>query len=244
MTAPQDNAPPGGMPGGMPGGVPGEAPDERLRHSVELVRRAQHGDGAAFSELLERYYPRVLALVRARMGSELRHFAESADVVQETMGQVVRSFERFDMRDEDALVRWLSQLVENRLRDLSKHHGREKRGSGRERHLESVLHAGPAIPEPAAEVEGPLEGAARAEEAERLESALLLLAPDERRAIEARNAGVEWTRLTDELGLHSVGAARNLHARAMLALMRAMERTDGERRDRQAPPGSGAGPAG
>jgi RNA polymerase sigma-70 factor (ECF subfamily) len=202
-------------------------PEDRARESVELVRRAQRGDGAAFAELLERYYPRVQALVRARMGSELRHFVESADVVQETMGQVLRSFERFDMRDEDALVKWLSQLVENRLRDLAKHHGREKRGSGRERHLESVLHRGPGAPgapEPAASDEGPLEGAERGEETERLERALAALSPEHRRAIEARGAGVEWAELARELGLNSIGAARNLHARAMLALVQSMER--------------------
>jgi len=203
-----------------------DGPQEpRSSDSVELVRAAQHGDKAALGALMERYYPRVLGIVRARLGDELRRNTESIDIAQEAFGQAVRAFERFELRDEDGFVKWMAQLVENRLRDLAKYQGRAKRDAGREVHLESLLAGVSASGafDPADSGATPAEQVARAEEEARALAALAALPEEQREVLKLRAAGVEWTDVAARLGLGSVGAARGLHAKAALALMRACE---------------------
>lgn len=191
--------------------------------SVELLRRAQGGEPAALDRLLERYYPRVLGMVRSRLGAELRRSTESADVVQEAFGQAVAAFDRFEMRDDEAFVRWMAALVENRLRDLAKYHGRAKRSAAREVHLESMLGGAgesqgfdPADSRAAA----PSELVSQREQQQRVNAALARLAPELREVVELRTAGVEWHEVARRMGLNGIPAARSLHARAMLALMK------------------------
>lgn len=200
-------------------------PEPSASDSVELVRAAQGGDRAALGALMERYYPRVLGIVRARLGDELRRNTESLDVAQEAFGQAVRAFERFELRDEDGFVKWMAQLVENRVRDLAKYQGRAKRDAGREVHLESLLAAASTSRafDPADSGATPAELVARAEEQARALAALAALPEGQREVLRLRAAGVEWTQIAQKLGLGSVGAARGLHARAALALMRACE---------------------
>lgn len=200
--------------------------DRRLRESVDLVRRAQGGDREAFGQLLDRYYERVLRIVRARLGPQLRQYTESADVVQETMGQVVRAFERFDMQDEESFVRWLSRLVENRIRDLAKFHGAGKRDRGREQLLEEAALGAGAAEGPGDGGETPSVVVARGEMQERVAAGLARLEERERALIERRNEGRKWADIAAELGFPSEGAARMAHSRAMMALMRAVSRCD------------------
>lgn len=98
-----------------------------------LVERARAGDGAAMAALLERYEPRVLRVVRRRLGPDLRRHVESGDVLQETMVEVVRSIGGFRPRDERSFLRWLAALVENRLRNLARK-GRRHRVDSLEDH--------------------------------------------------------------------------------------------------------------
>jgi RNA polymerase sigma factor (sigma-70 family) len=201
-------------------------PEPRSSDSVELVRAAQGGDRAALGALMERYYPRVLGIVRARLGDELRRNTESIDVAQEAFGQAVRAFERFELRDEESFVKWMAQLVENRVRDLAKYQGRAKRDAGREVHLESLLAAASASRafDPADSGATPAEQVAKVEEQALAMAALAALPEDQREVLRLRAAGVEWTQVAEKLKLGSVGAARGLHARAALALMRACEK--------------------
>jgi RNA polymerase sigma-70 factor (ECF subfamily) len=201
-------------------------PEPSSTDSVELVRAAQRGEKDALGRLMERYYPRVLGIVRARLGDELRRNTESIDVAQEAFGQAVRAFEHFELRDDDAFVRWMAQLVENRLRDLAKYQGRAKRGAGREVHLESLLAAGGSLShafDPADSAVTPASEVAKNEEQQRALAALAKLPAEQREVLRLRAAGVEWNHVAERLGLASVGAARGLHARAALALMRACE---------------------
>ncbi len=202
---------------------------EPERETVDLVRRAQAGDDDAFEDVVRRAYPKVRQIVRARIGPGLRQVAESGDVVQEAMGEVVRGLGDFEMRDDDALIKWIAGLVENRLRDMAKYHGRAKRDAGR------VIPLVPKAPgdttnaiDPARSTQTPLEKASDREMAERLRVAVKALEPKHREVIERRGEGLTWGEVAKAMDLPSEGAARMLHSRAKVALMNAVAKGTGD----------------
>lgn len=203
-----------------PRGYPRGMSDSSIQESVELVRRAQRGERSAFERLLDRYYPRVLEVVRHKLGPELRSYTESTDVVQETMGQVLLSFDRFEMRDEEALVRWISGLVENRLRDMAKFHRRAQRDRKREVPLAGPSSTLAGAPEPAQSAVSPLEALARREQSDKVRSVLEGLPEEQREILQRRNNGETWEAVAEGMGLGKISAARTLHAKATMALMR------------------------
>ncbi|QDU65438.1 RNA polymerase sigma factor [Engelhardtia mirabilis] len=188
--------------------------------TLDLLHQAQGGDRAALEQALARCYPHVRRIVHERLGPGLRRYAESGDVVQEAMGAVVRGYDRFEARDDDALVRWIARLVENRIRDLAKHHGRAKRNAGPLVALDGGdgSDSAPGF-DPARSSLTPLEKVAEAESAARVQLAITALEPRHRDVIRARNEGRTWAEVAEHLQLASEGAARMLHARAMVALM-------------------------
>lgn len=201
--------------------------------TLELLHQAQRGDREALERALERCYPHVRRIVSERLGPGLRRYAESGDVVQEAMGAVVRDFDHFEARDDRALVRWIARLVENRIRDLAKYHGRAKRDAGP---LAALDPSGPndssSMPgiDPARSSLTPLDKVAEAESAARVQLAIATLGERHRDVIRARNEGRTWAEVAQHLGLASEGAARMLHARAMVALLEQVG--DGEGDDR------------
>src|SRR5205823_9414840 len=74
-------------------------------------------DKEALNELYNRYGLRVLAAVRARLGAELRQKVESWDIVQDAMMVSLKHVADFDNSSEGAFMKWLDQIVENRIRD-------------------------------------------------------------------------------------------------------------------------------
>ena len=111
-----------------------------------LLDRFHAGDNAALNALYDRYSVRVLAAVRARLGAELRQKVESWDIVQDAMLASLRNVGDFQYDSEGAFLKWLGQIVENRIRDQIDHHHADRRDHRREAPLENVRSAGSAIP--------------------------------------------------------------------------------------------------
>lgn len=207
-----------------------EGADGPMQRTLELVQRAQSGDPQALSDLLARYQERVRALVRRRMGARLRVDLDSGDMVQEAMVEVLEGFERFEMRDETAFVRWLSTLVENRLRELARFHNAAKRDRGREVRLdgtpsgERAAGLGELSDEDAPT---PSEVVSRRELGDRLAEAIERLSDRHRSVLRARQGDAPWDVVAERLGLPSGAAARMLHARARVALMKRVGEGEG-----------------
>lgn len=204
-------------------GTPPEDSDD-LDQTVDLVARAKGGDSAAFEVLMERYHARVHRIVRARMGGELRREAESLDMVQEAMVDVCAGFDRFEQRSEAGFVNWLATVVENKLREQARFHRATKRESARRVSLEAPDGDSnrPGI-DPEDSADSPSQVVAGEEQQQRLRSAVEKLPEGQRRAIELRNAGLEWGEVAERLELASADAARMLHSRAKVALLRALK---------------------
>jgi RNA polymerase sigma-70 factor (ECF subfamily) len=79
--------------------------------TLDLIRRAQQGDHAAFDELVEKYAPDLYRLALAVVGPDA-----AADVTQDAFLRAwadVRS-----LRDPDRFGQWLRRILVNRCRDL------------------------------------------------------------------------------------------------------------------------------
>jgi len=152
----------------------------------ELVERAQAGDEEALNELFTRYHGKLVELARRRLGAKLRLKEEADDLAQTTFREATRDFTRYEYRGKGSLLRWLMQILSNKVRDKAEYYAANKRDMSRERPVEDQPQGS----------EGPARGfdmgseelsvtrmVERDEEFEILREALNDLSPDHRRAI-------------------------------------------------------------
>jgi RNA polymerase sigma factor (sigma-70 family) len=115
----------------------------------KLIAAYRQGDEAAANELLEKYYVRLLELIRRQLGWKLRDLEGSADVAQ----SVFRSFfsqvreNRVQIAPDNSLWPLLVTIALNKVRNLGKYWQREKRDPGRQVRLDGQddpLESGPS----------------------------------------------------------------------------------------------------
>jgi RNA polymerase sigma-70 factor (ECF subfamily) len=190
--------------------------------TVVLIRRSQAGDRAAFEELFARYWERVFAIVRQRMGPGLRRMLDVEDVVQSTFEAAVKGFERFELRHEAAFIQWLAKLAERQVQTALRHAQAQKRDRRREVGMDrgrsdgwgsslswDVVAGGIAIP----------EQIAQRELVAIVEQCLDELPEDWREVILLRDfASGSWEFVAGEMGRASIEAAQELHRRARIRL--------------------------
>lgn len=90
---------------------------------AELVRLAQKGDQGAFNLLYEKYYGRVLDLVRYRVSTP----QDAEDVAQETFVKAWASLPRF--RGEAKFYTWLYRIAANTAINMNTSEGRKATGN-------------------------------------------------------------------------------------------------------------------
>lgn len=197
--------------------------------SIELVRRAQAGDGSALDSLFERYYVRVRKIVRLRLGPKLRAKLESLDITQDTFYQAVRAFDRFEMRDESSLINWLSRIAENQVKAAADYHDALKRDAAR---VPTPL--GPGQDSEDAGLDVPDEGKPTLdalvddEDVTAIESCMDELREEYREVIVHRDyAGASWERIAAWIGVPTADAARMRYARAVADLSHLVRKRQG-----------------
>lgn len=113
----------------LPGSEEPEAPAARARAlkaaregeaevDLELVRRAQTGDEAAFRSLVERHQRRAFAIAL----SLVRHEQDARDIVQDAFLRVHKSLPTF--QGQSSFFTWLYRIVTNLAIDLVRRPGR------------------------------------------------------------------------------------------------------------------------
>ena len=85
---------------------------------MELVKKAQKGDQAAFDALLRRHYNQIYAICRRLAGNE----ADALDATQEALVTLVRRIDRFDGRSK--FTTWMHRVVTNACLDELRRRGR------------------------------------------------------------------------------------------------------------------------
>ena len=194
--------------------------------TVELVHRAQANELEALDLLFERYYPRVLRIVRARVTRGVRRDLESSDLAQEAMIRAIRGFDRYEVRSETELIHWFARIVENAVRDADRRRKRLKRDREHEialDHVHAAMASGSLSFEPAAEVPMPDQQAHDAELGSRIEQALSELGDAQREVVMLRVwGGGSWSEIARLAGRPSPEAARMMYAKALHKLQKRM----------------------
>jgi RNA polymerase sigma-70 factor (ECF subfamily) len=189
-----------------------EMPDD-LTRTIDLVRLAQAGEKGALDRLCARYYERVRVLVRARLAPPLRRIVDSGDVLQETFLQAVRNFDRFEMREDAALIHWLAKISERQVVAIVDRERTQKRDRAREVALDVATAGSHASDDPG---DAPAEATARSEEDEAVAACLDELAPEQREVILLRDyAGASWPMIVEEHARALVELGRRLRAKGI-----------------------------
>jgi len=180
---------------------------------AQLIEKASAGDRTAFEELVSAHRPRLEALVRTRLGSQLERFVELDDVVQETLLRAFRSMAQYRPDGEDSFLRWLGGISNHVLLEAAKRSRRD------------VIV--PLDVEPADGSQVSASRAARREERfARLEHALASLSPDHRQVILlARVDRLPMKEVASRMG-RTPGAAAQLLWRALQNLKESFGSTD------------------
>lgn len=105
----------------------------------ELVQRAHDGDAAALNELFARYHGLMVEIARRRLGPRLRLKEEPDDLAQTTFREATRDFKRYEYRGEQSLLKWLIQILQNKIRDKAEYYSASKRDASLETTLDSPL---------------------------------------------------------------------------------------------------------
>ena len=186
--------------------------DEPL--TATLVSGAQSGDTGARDALYERYFQRVLSIVRVRMGGLLRSRMESQDLVQSVMLESLKDLGAFEYRTEGAFLHWLSTLAERKIRDKVDYLGAQKRNASRETSIRE---------EPSANRSHSPSGlVAQAEELLRLEEGIRTLPKDQAElVVMSKLEGLSHQEIARMTG-KTPDAVRMAVARAVLRLSEAM----------------------
>lgn len=92
-----------------------------------LIRLRDHADAEAWSQFVEIYSPFIFAYARRW------HFTaeDAADLVQEVLGEVFRSIERFEYNPQLGRFRsWLYRIAKRKAARMYKKRSRQMKGSG------------------------------------------------------------------------------------------------------------------
>jgi len=186
--------------------------------TAALVARAKAGDTEALNQLFQRYHQLLLAAARRNIGPKLRLKEEPDDLAQTTFREATRDIVHYEYRGESSLVRWLMQILQNKIRDKAEFYSAGKRDQGRERALESSpTSAGddaPAYDPPAKDLSVTMQ-VQRVENYEHLRKALDELSPEHREAITlVVFQGLSLREAGERLGGRTEDAVRMLLRRA------------------------------
>jgi RNA polymerase sigma-70 factor, ECF subfamily len=208
MTPPAERIPAGFPP--LSDAVPAGREKLDPESSFALVLRARRGDDAALNDLFERYSKRLRIWAHGRLPLWARGPADTQDVVQDTLLQVIRKLDAFEPRHEGAFLGYVRQTLRNNITDRI----RQAKRRGPVEPLESSkMSPGPS----------PEEDAIASELMDRYDAALERLKPEQREAIIARiELRLPWPEVATALEKPSVPAAQMAVRRSLVCLARDM----------------------
>ena len=135
----------------------------------QLLRHAQMGDHSAFDRLVKVYRPRLVALVRLKLGSKLRGKVDVDDIIQDTLVGAYHSIDTLRSSSETAFFRWLTGIANHVIFNEARRHQRRP--------------TVPYVNKATASDPSPSKGMRRNERFERLEEALDSLSPAHREVV-------------------------------------------------------------
>ena len=153
--------------------------------TVALVNQAQEGDPDALNDLFTRYHEIMVEVARRRLGPRLRLKEDPDDLAQTTFREATRDFNKYRYQGHGSLLKWLIQILQNKIRDKAEFYSAGKRNTSRETALEAEAQGGGDLPrtDPASPDLSVTRVVQRDERFEILRGALRELTPEYRTAI-------------------------------------------------------------
>ena len=218
--------------------LPEEFHDDETR---ALVERAQGGDVDALNDLFQRYHQTMVEVARRKLGPRLRMKEDPDDLAQTTFREATRDFSQYRYQGEGSLLRWLMQILKNKIRDRAEFYTAGKRDFSRERAIEAPDDDGAAARTPfdfASHDLSVTQAVQRDENFEILREALKDLSDEHRQAITlVFFEGLPLRQAGERMGGKSEDAVRMMLRRAEAKLGDRLNRTLGRDLD----PSEGAG---
>ncbi len=105
---------------------------DNTRQIDEWIRSAKQGDARALAELFGHFRPRLKRMVRLRLDPRLQGRLDPSDVLQEAFLAVSKRFTDFTEQESMPLFVWLRLITAQKLTDIHRFHGMQKRDTRRE----------------------------------------------------------------------------------------------------------------
>lgn len=156
----------------------------------DLICGARRGDSECRDRLFELCRSYLGFAARAQVESWLRVKVDASDLVQQTLLEAHRDFDRFDGASEQEWLAWLRRILAHNVSDfIRRYRGTAKRQVRREVPFRDPGLSGPGggAPEPVAADRTPSQQLALVDEQMRVTAALAELAPDYQEVIVLRN---------------------------------------------------------
>ena len=182
---------------------------------LDVFARAAQGDRAALDELLVRHLPQLHAFVHARLGPALRKRESSLDVVQSVCRQLLEGAGGLSFQGGDRFRAWLFTAALNKLRERHRRQHADKRDVDREQDGDTLAFA---------HLLTPSQDAIGREAAAAVQAALDDLSEEHREVITLARLVKLPHAVIAEVMERSEAATRQLLARAMVQLTRALRR--------------------
>ena len=106
---------------------------------LALVTQAQSGDANALNQLFTRYHHTMVEIARRKLGARLRLKEEPDDLAQTTFREATRDFGSYKYQGEGSLLRWLIQILQNKIRDKAEFYSAGKRDLSKERAMDAPI---------------------------------------------------------------------------------------------------------
>ena len=113
-----------------------------------LVKAAHEGDPDALNDLFARYHQTMVEVARRKLGPRLRLKEDPDDLAQTTFREATRDFDRYQYQGQGSLLRWLVQILQNKIRDKAEFYSAGKRDLSRERAMDAGTGDGDSDPTP------------------------------------------------------------------------------------------------
>jgi RNA polymerase sigma factor (sigma-70 family) len=200
--------------------------------TAQLVTGAKSGDPDALNELFARYHSIMVEVARRRIGPRLRLKEDPQDLAQTTFREAARDFSRYEYRGPGSLLRWLIQILQNKIRDKAEFYSAGKRDTSLETALDAPIDPNrdfAGAPEPPSPDLSVTRVVQRDERFRLLRDALGQLTPEYRQAIAlVFFEGLTLRQAGERMGGRSEDALRMMLRRAERKLGEILRHTHGD----------------
>jgi RNA polymerase sigma-70 factor, ECF subfamily len=163
--------------------------DAKSTRFSSLIAAARQGDAECRERLFTLCRSYLGFVARSQVETWLRRKVDASDLVQETMLEACRDFDRFQGGTEQEWLAWLRRILDHNAADfVRRYRGTAKRAAGREVPFRDPADShSPGAPEPAAEQPTPSQEFLQLDTELRVTAALSGLTPDYQEVIVLRN---------------------------------------------------------